>query len=257
MVRGIALDEIAGWINETALFRNQWGYRPDKARARPTRPCGSGCAACSGSSSPSAKAEGVLVPQVVYGYFPANADGDDLVIWTDETATEERCRFPYPRQADGAVPLHQRPVPARRPAGSTSPRSTSCTMGPEVTEAAAELKADDRYIDYLLLHGIGVEMTEALAELWHQPHPRGARHRRRRRPPAEDPPRPGLPGRPLLVGLPGLPRPRGQREGGRASSSADRIGIEVVARRPSWQYQPEQSTSALICHHPKAKYFVA
>ena len=73
-----------------------------------------------------AKASGVLVPQVVYGYFPANGDGDDLVVWTDESRTTEAARFHYPRQKVDAVPVHRRLLPARSSrARSTTPRSTS------------------------------------------------------------------------------------------------------------------------------------
>jgi len=86
-VKGISLDEIAGFINETALFRNQWQFRPEKGesdeafkdRIRPTLR----------EELAKAKAGGLLQPQIVYGYFPANGDGDDLVIWTDEVMTPE------------------------------------------------------------------------------------------------------------------------------------------------------------------------
>ena len=130
------------------------------------------------------------------------------------------------------------------------------TMGDAVSEATAELFAENRYQEYLLLHGLGVEMAEALAEYWHR------RIREEWGFADEDGPTlaravpPAVPGRPLLVGLPGLPRPRGQRHGGRAARRRIAIGIEV-SEETAWQYQPEQTTSAIICHHPQAKYFVA
>ena len=85
VVKGIAIDDIAGYINETALFRNQWQFRPEKgetdadfkARIRPTLR----------EELAKAMAAGLLVPQVVYGYYPANGDGNDLVIWKDDTRT--------------------------------------------------------------------------------------------------------------------------------------------------------------------------
>ena len=64
-----------------------------------------------------AKASGVLVPQLVYGYFPANGDGNDLVVWTDESRTEELARLPLPAPEGGPAPVHRRllpPVEARR-----------------------------------------------------------------------------------------------------------------------------------------------
>ncbi len=94
--KGISLDDIAAYVNETALFRNQWGYRPEagetdadfKARIRPIFR----------EELAKARAGGVLLPAVAYGYFAANGDGDDLVIWKDETRTAEWLRFAFPRQ---------------------------------------------------------------------------------------------------------------------------------------------------------------
>ena len=157
-------------------------------------------------------------PQVVYGYFPANGDGDDLVIWTDETRTAERARFHVPPPAQGrrssASPTSSGRSTATR---STTPPSTSSRWARRSREATAKLFADDRYQEYLLLHGLGVEMAEALAELLAPAHPRGVGLRRRGRPDAGRPVPPAVPRRPLLVGLPGLPRPRGQRHGPRAA----------------------------------------
>ena len=90
--------EVAAYINETALFRNQWGFRPEagesdegfKNRIRPQLR----------DSLAAAKTEGVLVPQVVYGYFPVNGDGQELIVWKDETRTAEWMRFGFPRQQE-------------------------------------------------------------------------------------------------------------------------------------------------------------
>ena len=128
------------------------------------------------------------------------------------------------------------------------------TMGLKVSEEAARLFAGNHYQDYLHLHGLGVEMTEALAELWHK------RIREEWGFVDED--------GPTLGGL-----FRQQYRGGRYSwgydacpnlednakcaelLGADRIGIEV-SEETSWQFHPEQTTAAIICHHPQAKYFV-
>jgi 5-methyltetrahydrofolate--homocysteine methyltransferase len=258
VVKGVSLDDIAGYVNETALFRNQWQFRPE------TRP--------DGSKEPDAdfkdrirpqlrvqlaeaKAQNLLHPAVVYGYFPANGDGDDLVIWTDETATEERCRFSFPRQTEAP---HLCIADFFRPIGSGDVDVAAfhiVTMGHAVSERTAELFAADKYQDYLLLHGLGVEMAEALAELWHR------RIREELGIADED--------GPDLHGL-----FRQQYRGGRYSwgypacpdlednekvaelLGAERIGIEV-GEDTGYQFQPEQSTSAVVCHHPRAKYFVA
>jgi 5-methyltetrahydrofolate--homocysteine methyltransferase len=128
-------------------------------------------------------------------------------------------------------------------------------MGEAVSERTAALFKENRYEHYLLLHGLGVEMTEALAELWH--------HRIR-----EEWGFAGEDG-PTTAGL-----FRQQYRGGRYSwgypacpdlednakvaelLGADRVGV-ACSEETSWQYHPEQTTSAIICHHPQSKYFVA
>ena len=253
VVKGLAIDDIAGYINETALFRNQWQFRPEagenddefKARIRPTLR----------EQLSLAKQDDLLVPQVVYGFFPANGDGNDLVIWKDETRTAEWLRFSYPRQ-------RKEPwlciADFFRPADSGEADYAAfqiVTMGERVSERTAEPFAANRYQEYLLLHGLGVEMAEALAELWHR------RIREEWGFADED--------GPDLQGL-----FRQQYRSGRYSwgypacpdlednvkvaelLGADRIGLEV-SEDTGFQYQPEQTTSALICHHPRAKYFVA
>ncbi len=258
VVKGIPIDEIAEYVNETALYRNQWQFRPEKdaagvpesdddfkARIRATFREQLGAA----------KASGVLVPQVVYGYFCASGDGNDLVVWTDESRTEEAARLHYPRQK---VAPYLCIADFVRPIESDELDYVAfhiVTMGAAVSEATAKLFADNAYQQYLLLHGLGVEMAEALAERWHH------RIREEWGFVADD--------GPTLTGL-----FRQQYRGGRYSwgypacpdlednatvarlLGADRLGIEV-GEETGWQYQPEQTTSAIILHHPQAKYFVA
>ena len=253
VVKGIAIDDIATYLNETALFRNQWQYRPEKgedddafkARIRPVLR----------DELAKAKAADLLQPAVVYGYFPGSGDGNDVVIWADESRDNEITRFTFPRQ---------RKAPFLCIADFVRPIETHevdyvafhiVTMGPAVSEATAKLFADDRYQEYLHLHGLGVEMAEALAEYW---------HRRIR----EEWGFAGDDG-PSLAGL-----FRQQYRGGRYSwgypacpdledntkvlelLQGERIGLEC-SEETGYQYQPEQTTSAIILHHPKAKYFVA
>jgi len=253
VVKGIPAADIAEYVNETALFRNQWQFRPVdgeddaafKERIRPTMR----------EQIASATAEGLLAPQVVYGYFPVNGSGDDLLVWDSPDRTAELCRFRYPRQPKDPFLCI---ADFFRPAGGDEVDYAAfhiVTMGAEVSKATAKLFADNRYQDYLLLHGLGVEMAEALAEYWH--------HRIRTEWGFADQDGPTLNG--LF---------RQQYRGGRYSwgypacpdlednltvarlLEADRLGIQV-GEETSFQYQPEQTTSALICHHPQAKYFVA
>ena len=253
IIKGIPLDDIAAYINETALFRNQWGFRPEggetddefKARLRPEFR----------DLLAKTRADDLLVPQVVYGYYPCNGDGTDVVIWADESRQAEITRFPFPRSVREP---HLCIADFFRPIESPDVDYVAfmiVTMGERVSERTAELFKADKYQDYLMLHGIGVEMAEALAELWHR------RIREEMGFADED--------GPTVAGL-----FRQQYRGGRYSwgypacpdlednqkvaelLEAERIGIEVN-EDTGFQFQPEQSTSAIICHHPKAKYFVA
>ena len=102
VVKGIALDDIAAYINETALFRNQWGYRPDEGGRRHRETDAEfkeRIRAVLRAQLGEAKAADVLVPQVAYGYFAANSEGNELVIWKDESRSSEWMRFSFPRQS--------------------------------------------------------------------------------------------------------------------------------------------------------------
>ena len=129
------------------------------------------------------------------------------------------------------------------------------TMGAPVSERAAELFAADRYQDYLLLHGLGVEMAEALAEYWHR------RIREEWGFADEDGPdlnglfRQKYRGGRYSFGYPACPDLADNEKAWEILDGA-RLGIEV-SEETGFQFQPEQTTCALICHHPRAKYFVA
>ncbi len=262
VVKGIPIDDIAGWVNETALYRNQWQFRPEgdeddaafKERVRNRFR----------SELADAREQDLLIPTVAYGFFPANGDGDDLVIWTDENRNVERARFPLPRQTKSpylCIADFFRSVESGEP---DYVAAQIATMGSKVSERTAELFAADKYTEYLFLHGLGVEMAESLAERWHR------RIREEWGFADEDPHWAGqTPDRTALTGL-----FRQKYRGGRYSFGypacpdleanailgellgAEAIGIECN-EDTGWQYHPEQTTSAIICHHPQAKYFVA
>ena len=260
VVKGLSLDDISQFVNETGLFRNQWQFRPEKdanGKAESDESFKNRVRAIFREQLAAAKEADLLVPQVVYGYFPANSDGNDLIIFTDADRTAELARFSFPRQrtdqnlciADFFRPFN----------GGDSEVDTAAfhlvTMGSRVSERTAELFAANDYTNYLYLHGLGVEMAEALAEMWHK------RIRTELGYVDED--------GPTVAGL-----FRQQYRGGRYSFGypacpdleenaviaellgADRLGI-ICDEDSGWQYHPEQTTSALICHHPQAKYFVA
>jgi 5-methyltetrahydrofolate--homocysteine methyltransferase len=253
IAKGVELDEVARYLNTTALLRNQWQYRPhnnesnDEFTERLLPIVRREIAA--------ARAAELLHPQVVYGYFPANAEGDDLIVWSDRERTKEVARFSFPRQAQEpwlCISDYFRPIDS----GDTDIVAFQIvTMGDAVSRRTAELFEQDRYEEYLLLHGIGVEMTEALAEYWH------ARMRSE-----------------LGIGIEDAPTIRGlfrqKYQGGRYSwgypacpdlednltvaelLDAQRIGVDV-SEDTGYQYHPEQTTSGIVCHHREAKYFIA
>ncbi|MDH3540423.1 MAG: dihydropteroate synthase, partial [Acidimicrobiia bacterium] len=252
VVKGLPIDDVAAYLNETALFRNQWQYRPEagesdadfKDRLR----------SLLREQLALARADDLLTPQLVYGYFPANSDGDDLIIWDDVERSRERVRFSFPRQHDDrflCIADFFRPVTGEVDYAAFH----LVSVGPRVSERAAQLFATDRYNDYLLLHGLGVEMAEALAEYWHR------RIRTEWGFADEDGPSLGglfkqkYRGGRYSWGYPACPDLEDNETVARLLE-AGRIGIEV-GEETGYQYQPEQSTSALICHHPQAKYFIA
>ena len=251
VAKGIPIDEISTYINKTALFRNQWGFRPEgdeddaafKERVSSTLR----------EQLAQAVADDLLVPQVVYGHFPVNAVGNELVVYEDDTRSSELTRFIFPRQKVEPWLCISDFFSTAESARADYASFMLVTMGQRISDRCAELFAKDEYQQYLFLHGLGVEMAEALAEYWHH------RVREELNYANED--------GPSLAGL-----FRQQYRGGRYSwgypacpdlsenakvaalLGADRIGVEVSE---GFQLHPEQTTDAIICHHPQAKYFVA
>ena len=251
VVKGISLDDIAQYVNETALYRHQWGYRPQNGES--DSEFKSRIRGIFREELNIAKKEQLLVPMVVYGYFPAASSGNDLIVYEDETKKKILTTFTFPRQqkepylciADFFRPIKSPDV--------DFVAFHVVTMGTKVSEAARYLFDKNKYQDYLHLHGLGVEMAEALAEYWHR------RIREEWGFADED--------GPTLSGL-----FKQQYRGGRYSwgypacpnlednakvvdlLDAKRIHVEVS---DEFQLHPEQTTTAIVCHHPKSKYFIA
>jgi 5-methyltetrahydrofolate--homocysteine methyltransferase len=200
-----------------------------------------------------AHGEETLIPAVVWGYFPVNADGNDLVVWTDDARRTERLRFSFPRQRkDRRLCI----ADFFRPADSGEADYAAfhvVTIGARATERERELFAQDRYRDYLLCHGLSVEMTEALAEYWHR------RIREEWGFADEDGPtlaglfRQQYRGSRYSWGYPACPELEDQAK---VDELLD-LGSIGVRLTEEYQLEPEQSTSAIIVPHPDAKYFVA
>ena len=252
VAKGVALDDIAAYVNETALFRNQWQFRPDKSIAETDADFKERIRSVLRAELDTAKAEGWLVPAALWGYFPVNGDGNDLVVWTDDDRRTERLRFTFPRQREER---HLCITDFFRPVDSGEADYAAfhvVTVGELATQRERELFAENRYQEYLLCHGLSVEMTEALAELWHR------RIREEWGFADED--------GPTLAGL-FRQQYRGSRYSWGYPACPDlddqakldellelhRIGVKLTEE---FQLEPEQSTSAIIVPHPEAKYFV-
>jgi 5-methyltetrahydrofolate--homocysteine methyltransferase len=251
VAKGIALDDVAEYLNLTALFRNQWGFRPDKSSQETDREFKERVSAVLREQLALAKQSDLLVPQVAWGHYPANSEGNELVLFSDESRNDELVRFRFPRQTK-APWLCIADFFRSLDSGEEDWASFQLvTMGRAVSEETARLFAANEYQNYLFLHGLGVEMTEALAEYWHR------RIREELGFADED--------GPTLTGL-----FRQQYRGGRYSwgypacpdlednalvvdlLEGGRIGVGITDNA---QLEPEQTTDAIICSHPKAKYF--
>ena len=201
------------------------------------------------------QSQGWLNAAVVYGYFPCVSDGNDLVILHHEGPDKgrERTRFSFPRQSrDRRLCISD--FFAAKDSGKTDVVSFHVvTMGSVVSDAAAKLFADNHYREYMELHGLSVQLTEALAEHWH------ARIREEMSVRDADAPDlagildQGYRGSRYSFGYPACPDIEQQVQLCQLLEP-ERIGVELSEE---FQLHPEQSTSAIIVHHPEAKYFNA
>ncbi|AXI80608.1 methionine synthase [Peterkaempfera bronchialis] len=253
IIKGIPLADYASWLDEDALFKGQWGLKASRSGDGPSYE-----ELVETEGRPRLRmwldrlqTDGLLEAAVVHGYYPAVSKGDDLVVLGEDGA--ERTRFTFPRQRRGrrlCLADFFRPEESgeRDVVGFQV-----VTMGNRISQAANELFAADAYRDYLELHGLSVQLAEALAEYWH------ARVRAQLGFAGEDPDDvrdmfalkyrgarfslgygacPDLEDRAKIADL---LRP-------------ERIGVELSEE---FQLHPEQSTDAIVIHHPEAKYFNA
>ncbi|MGH7132182.1 MAG: methionine synthase [Phycisphaerales bacterium] len=252
VVTDLDLDQIYPFINRVALYRGQWQFKQgamsdDDFEAQIQDTVGP----IFDRLKQQCKAEKILRPAVVYGYFPCNADGNDLAIFDPQDHNREIERFTFPRQ-EGRKRLCISDFFRPLDSGERDVIAMHCvTMGHAATEAAQKLFAANKYSEYLYLHGMGVETAEALAELWHK------RIRQELGIAGDDSPRikdlftQKYRGSRYSFGYPACPDMSDQDKLFRLLQP-QRIGCELT---DNWQIVPEQSTSAVIVHHPEAKYF--
>jgi 5-methyltetrahydrofolate--homocysteine methyltransferase len=256
VVKGVPLADYSSYLDERALFLGQWGLRPTRGEGGQSYED-----LVDSDGRPRLrmwldrlKTESMLDAGVVYGYFPCVSEGDDLVVLAEpDVDAAERVRFTFPRQRrDRHLCLADFFRP--RESGQVDVVAFSVvTMGARVSAATAELFAKDAYRDYLELHGLSVQLAEALAEHWH------ARVRDELGFGTEDDPeldaifRQGYRGSRYSFGYPACPDLEEQTKLFELLDPG-RIGVELSEE---FQLHPEQSTSAVIAHHPEAKYFNA
>ncbi len=254
------LREIFQYINETALFKNQWQLKTasqeDYGRLVETK------------YRPILKqleeeviAAGWFEPKVVYGYFGAQGDGNDVVVYNlpegwkqGDPIPAEALRFTFPRQREGrGLCISDFFLPKN--GGRMDVLAMSCvTIGDKASHETQKLFEGGEYTKYLYLHGLSVESAEALAELSHRrireelgiggddsPHIRDLFHQKYR-------------GSRYSFGYPACPNLEDQTKLFAVLHPDETIGVHLTT---GFLLEPEQSTSAIIAHHPAAKYFVA
>jgi 5-methyltetrahydrofolate--homocysteine methyltransferase len=255
IVKGVPLADFAAYLDERATFMGQWGLRASRGSGGPSyeelvetqgRPR-------LRSWMNRIQTEAIMEPAVVYGYWPCFSEGNDVVVLDPDNRSDEVARFSFPRQQrDRFLCL----------ADFFRPRTSGeldvigfhlVTMGERVSEVTGELFAANAYRDYLELHGLSVQLTEALAEYWH------ARVRSELGFSGEDSDdmnevfRQGYRGSRYSFGYPACPDLEDRATLVRLLRP-ERIGVKLSEEL---QLHPEQSTDALVVHHPEAKYFNA
>jgi 5-methyltetrahydrofolate--homocysteine methyltransferase len=253
MIEHVPVRALIPFLNERMLFQFHWGFRKQGKRLdeymewaqKEVRPI-------LVELLQRVESEEILLPQAVYGYWKAASEGDNLVLF-DETGRREIARFALPRQGRaGGVCVADFFRDVNHGAdGRDVIGLQAVTVGQRASDVARQWFEKDRYQDYLYLHGFGVEMAEALAEYVHKRIRAelgfaGDDAREKEKLLAQ-----GYRGSRYSFGYPAVPNLADQRIL-LDLLGADRIGL-VLGEED--QLHPEQSTSAIVVHHPQAKYF--
>ncbi|MCC6908274.1 MAG: methionine synthase [Phycisphaerales bacterium] len=254
VIESIDLDQIYPYINTTALFRGQWGFkRGSLSDPEYQQTLTQTVEPLFARLKTEMREKGILTPRVVYGYYPVASEGNDVIVFDPNDPQREIERFSFPRQQAGK---HRCIADFFRPVGSEAPDVLGlfvCTMGPQVSEVARRLFEGNEYTEYLYTHGMGVETAEALAELWHK------RMRQELGIDGDDATEirrlfsQKYRGSRYSFGYPACPNMEDQAILFRLLQP-ERIGCQLTE---NFQIDPEQSVSAMVVHHPGAKYFNA
>jgi 5-methyltetrahydrofolate--homocysteine methyltransferase len=246
------LREVFRYINETALFKNQWQlktasasdykrlveekYRPILEKLREE-----------------VITSGWLEPKAVYGWYACQSEGNDLVLYEDASGKREVQRFTFPRQKEGRLLSIADFFAARDSDRMDVVGLSVVTVGARASEVTKKMFDAGEYTRYLYLHGLSVETAEALAELLHK------RMRAELGTSGDDAERISdlfhqkYRGSRYSFGYPACPNLEDQTKIFELLRPEENIGVRLTS---GFQLEPEQSTSAIVVHHPAAKYFV-
>ena len=251
VVEDLPLEDVFAFVNETALFKGQWQFKQGKRSAEEYRKLVAEHVRPTYDALKERSArERLLTPRVVYGYFPVQSSGNDLVVYHDDEKTE-RMRFTFPRQPEGKR-LCLADYFASKDSGRMDVAAFHLvTMGRRASEYAQELFKADNYAEYLFFHGLSVESAEALAELWHKRIREELGIAERDATDLNKLFHQSYQGSRFSFGYPACPNLEDQAKLFELLDP-ERIGVELTEE---FQLDPEQSTSAIIVHHEEAKYF--
>ncbi len=251
VARGIPLKDVFNYINQTALLKVRWGFSRGKTSAEEYEKL------LKEKVQPLFQKwkdyclkQQLLIPQVVYGYFPCQSEGDTLIIYHEDKKTEWT-RFTFPRQKE----TPQRCISdffLSKESGQFDVFGCSIvTVGTKASSEEQDLFKKNSYTDYLYLHGLSVETAEALAELWHRRMREELNIHHDDSPNIKDWFHQAYHGGRYSFGYPACPNLEDQKQLFDLLQP-DRINVSLTEE---FQLNPEQSTSAIIVHHPEAKYF--
>ncbi|MHA7860368.1 methionine synthase [Tessaracoccus sp. Y36] len=255
VVKGIALAEVAAWLDHRATFMGQWGLKGSRGGPSFEEIVETEAMPRLRGWMDRIKTENLANFGVVYGYFPVYSEGESLVVGSPEDPQKEVTRFTFPRQRrDRRLCLadYFRDADEAAERGPDVLAMQLVTMGAEVAKGTAKLFEANSYREYMELHGLSVQLTEALAEHWHdrirQDLGFGATSDIE-----EAIRKQGYRGSRYSFGYPACPDLE-DRAKLVALLKPERIGVELSEEL---QLHPEQSTDAIVVHHPEAKYFNA
>jgi 5-methyltetrahydrofolate--homocysteine methyltransferase len=252
MLEDVPVKALLPYLNENMLYQFHWGYKKDGRSLgdfldwaqKELRPILAGLVE-------EAERETIFLPQAAYGFWPAAAEGNDVILFQPDDPAIEIARFTLPRQKkENGLCISD----FLRDVGEEKRDVLGLqvvTVGQRASDVAREWFAADRYNDYVRLHGLGVELAEALAEYVHKRirADLGFAHldERDRTKLIKQ----GYRGSRYSFGYPACPNLSDQ-ETLLTLLDAKRIGVELGEEDQLW---PEQSTSAIVLHHPQARYF--